>query len=324
MQEKNRETVKVAVIGVGHLGQHHARILSELEGVELVCVVDTNGERAKEIAERVGTQALAHWEEIPEEVQAVSVVTPTSSHHELARAMLQSGRDVLVEKPISISLGEADDMTTLAAGNNRVLQVGHIERFNPVILAMAEQLHNPLFIVSHRLGPPTPRVKDVGVVLDLMIHDIDLVCSLVRSPIDDLDAVGVPVLTEQEDIANARLNFKSGCIANLTVSRVTPEAMRKIRIFQKDAYFSLNYMEKQAQIYRKVADPVTGEPDIAIEEKDLREQDALTNELLSFVECVRSRSRPKVGGEEGRLALQLALEITERISNRIQKLDWGL
>lgn len=324
MSNEYIETIKTAVVGVGHLGQHHARILAGMPNVQLVCVVDADLERAKEIAERLNTTALAHWKEIPENVQAVSVVTPTSSHQEIACALLASGRDVMVEKPMSLTVEQGREMIETADKHQRILQVGHIERFNPAIVAIAEKLNKPLFIESHRLGPPTPRVQDVGVVLDLMIHDLDLVMGLVDSPIERVEAVGVPVLTDKEDIANARISFQSGCIANLTVSRISPESMRKIRIFQQDAYFSLNFMEKRTQIYRKVLDPNTQKQTIIREEADLTElleNDALTTELASFVKCVRTRTPPVVGGREGLIALEMALEITRLAQERLKRVN---
>ncbi len=324
MSIEKSEVVKVAVVGVGHLGQHHARILATMSNVQLVCVVDADQKRAEEIAHKHNARPLTDWKDIPDEVNAVSVVTPTSSHHEIACALMESGRDVMVEKPMCLTVEQGREMIQFAQQQQRILQVGHIERFNPAIVAIAEKLNKPLFIESHRLGPPTPRVKDVGVVLDLMIHDLDLVMALAASPVQRMEAVGVPVLTDQEDIANARITFESGCIANLTVSRISPEAMRKIRIFQQDAYFSLNFMEKQTQIYRKVLDPVSQKQTITRADADLTElleQDALTTELASFVNCVRTRKPPLVGGQEGLTALEMALEITRLVHERLERIN---
>jgi len=319
MPDNDNGKIRVAVIGVGHLGQHHARILSEMKGVDLACIVDSDEERGKEISAKLSIPTISRCEDIPDDIGAVSIVTPTSTHHAVAMEMLNAGRDVMVEKPISVSIEEAKEMTDFAEAKGRILQVGHIERFNPAVLAVAEQLNKPMFIESHRLGTFTPRVKDIGVVLDLMIHDIDLVCSLVNSPIASLESVGVPVLTEREDIANARIRFESGCIANLTVSRVSMQPMRKIRIFQKDTYFSLDYMNKEAQIYKRLTDD-SGKMSIDRQVHDLSEQDALTCELASFIDCVRTRKRPIVSGKEGGLALELAIKVTEEIEQRLQQL----
>lgn len=321
MNNEQKPVVKTAVIGVGHLGQHHARIMASIKDVEVVCIVDEDKARADEIAEKNKLKAVYTIDDIPEEVEAVSIVTPTSSHHAITLKMLESGRDVLVEKPICLTVEQAEQMVNLADATDRILQVGHIERFNPAIISIKEQLDRPLFIESHRLSSPTPRVKDVGVVLDLMIHDIDLVCSLVGSPVEKMEAIGVNVLTDREDIANARLTFESGCIANLTASRVSQEGMRKIRLFQKDAYFSLNFMERNTQVFRKITDSESGKTSIVHEEAPLLEHDALGMELSSFIHCVRSRKKPIVGGEEGLLALQLALDITDYIQQHLSRMS---
>jgi predicted dehydrogenase len=307
------DSMRIAVVGVGHLGQHHARILSEMPDVELVGVVDTDRNRVEEISERLGTKPYTNFEDLLGKVDAFSVVTPTELHGRIGARILETGHHLFIEKPITVTLEEADELIRLADQSHLVLQVGHIERFNPGMIALSEHLREPRFVEAHRLGPLPGRGHDVGVVLDLMIHDLDLVISLVKSPVVQCESFGIPVLTEQEDIANARIRFESGCVADLTVSRVTPERQRKIRIFQPDAYLSLDFLEKRLEVYRRGRDPDTGELRIEREVVEPPESDALTAELASFMHAVRTGAAPIVSGREGREALRLGLEILDRM-----------
>ena len=333
------DVVKVAVLGVGGLGQHHARIYAEMEqagDVEFVGLYDPHLERAREIAEKNGVRALESLEAALEQADGVSIVTPTVTHHELASKFLRAGRHVLVEKPITDEAGQAAELVQLAQENDRVLQVGHVERFNPVFEYLQSVATEPRFIETHRLSPYPARSMDIGVVLDLMIHDLDIVLAFVDSPVKEVDGVGVPVLSPNEDIANARLKFENGCVANLTVSRVSPERMRKIRVFsggETTSYVSLDYQKQEGYIYRIAADAAEesslwhkllhakdsaivsefGGKKVVREPVPIAKDEPLKLELQHFVECVRERQTPKVSGEAGRQALEVALEITRQI-----------
>ena len=333
------DVVKVAVLGVGGLGQHHARIYAEMEqagNVEFVGLYDPNLERAREIAEKNGVRALESMEAALEQADGVSIVTPTVTHHELASKFLKAGCHVLVEKPITDEADQAAELVQLAQENDRVLQVGHVERFNPVFDYLQSVAKEPRFIETHRLSPYPARSMDIGVVLDLMIHDLDIVLAFVDSPVKEVDGVGVPVLSANEDIANARLKFENGCVANLTVSRVSPERMRKIRVFsggETTSYVSLDYQEQEGYIYRIAADGAEesslwqkllhakdsaivsefGGKKVVREPVPIAKDEPLKLELQHFVECVRERQTPKVSGEAGRQALEVALEITRQI-----------
>jgi predicted dehydrogenase len=301
-----KNNLKVAVVGVGHLGQHHARVYHEMEDVELVAVADTDETRGREIAAKWGAAWVASVRELPDGLDAVNIVTPTEDHLESARIALERGWHLLVEKPIARTVEEAEEMVALGYKHQRRIQVGHIERFNSAVIELRKYLRDPLFVESHRLGPPAPRVKDIGVVKDLMIHDLDLVLSLVNSEVESVEAVGVPVLTRFEDIANARIRFKNGCIANLTVSRVSPEQMRKIRFFQSAAYLSLDYQQQQLQVYRKVESPMGGMPSIDRKIIQMEKSDALTRELTAFLDSIRVNTLPPVTGEDGNLPIEPA------------------
>ena len=333
------DVVKVAVLGVGGLGQHHARIYAEMEqvgDVEFVGLYDPNLERAREIAEKNGVRALESMEAALEQADGVSIVTPTVTHHELASKFLKAGCHVLVEKPITDAADQAAELVKLAQENDRVLQVGHVERFNPVFDYLQAVAKEPRFIETHRLSPYPARSMDIGVVLDLMIHDLDIVLAFVDSPVKEVDGVGVPVLSASEDIANARLKFENGCVANLTVSRVSPERMRKIRVFsggETTSYVSLDYQKQEGYIYRIAADGAEesslwqkllhakdsaivsefGGKKVVREPVPIAKDEPLKLELQHFVECVRERQTPKVSGEAGRQALEVALEITRQI-----------
>lgn len=301
--------VKTGVVGVGAIGHNHARVYSELEGAELAAIYDADQDRAKEMADQYGTVAVDSLEEFAERVEAASVSTPTTTHREIASTLLGAGVHCLVEKPIADSVDDARAMVDLAQEKDVLLQVGHIERFNPVLSQLEERLSEPKFIEVHRLSPFPNRSIDVGVVLDVMIHDLEIVLHLVKSPIAHVDAVGVPVLTRREDIANARIRFENGCVANITASRISPEKMRKIRVFQHDCYLSLDYQEQAGKIYRKNGLEII--PEDVVVEKD----EPLKCELQSFVSCVANGERPKVSGAQAAAALTVALDITQQIAD---------
>ena len=306
------EPLNAVVVGMGALGKNHARIYAQSPNSRLLAVVDTDENARNHAAAEWGCRAAASLEEISERIDLASVVVPTASHYSIASALIERGAPVLVEKPITYTVEEGERLIALAEEKQVPLQVGHIERFNAAVMELGKHLDQPLFIESHRLGPPTPRVKDVGVVLDLMIHDLDLILSLVDSEISSIDAVGVPILTSREDIANARLRFASGCIANVTVSRVTPERQRKIRFFQRDAYLSLDFLTPDLQIYRKMTRE-DGSIHITQERPTLTAQEPLVAEIESFIRCVREGRPPLVSGRDGVRALRLARQITEQV-----------
>ncbi|MFH0793471.1 MAG: Gfo/Idh/MocA family oxidoreductase [bacterium] len=312
---------RVAVIGVGHLGQHHARILANHERCTLAAVCDVNKKIANQIAKTYGTQAVFDHKLLLGHVDAVSIAVPTISHFEIAKAFLEDNVHVLVEKPITPTVEEAQELVNIARDHKRVLQVGHIERFNAAIMKLNEILNEPQFIEIHRLGPYDPRVKDIGVVLDLMIHDLDIVLQIVRSPVQSIDAVGVGVLSDKEDIANARLKFASGCTANLTVSRITPVKKRKLRVFQKDAYIAIDYADQSMEIYRKVdvPNPKAGQPaaEIVRTKVRLKKEEPLKVELDHFIDCVEKGIEPTVTGQHGANALQLAVTISQLIAKNL-------
>jgi predicted dehydrogenase len=300
--------LRVGVVGVGHIGSNHARIYAELPQAEFVAVFDIDPARAAEIATKYKAKAAESLNEFAEMVDAASVATPTSAHFPVARDLLARGKHLLIEKPITENTADARDLAQRAAEKRLVLQVGHVERFNPVLSALEQRLTHPRFIEAHRLSPYPNRGTEIGVVLDLMIHDLEIILHLVNSTVENIDAVGVPVLSHGEDIANARLRFASGCIANITSSRISPERMRKIRVFQEDAYLSLDYQGQSGEIYRRVNGQITRDP-VAIEkEEPLRQQ------LASFVDCALTGGEPKVSGSHAAAALELAVEITKRIA----------
>ncbi len=305
--------LKVAVIGVGHLGQHHARIYSELPGVELSAVVDIAEGRRREVAGRLRVPGLADYRTLLGAVDAVSVAVPTLHHHEISRDFLLAGCDVLVEKPITRTLAEADDLIAVAVAGGRILQVGHSERYNAGVQALAKQIQDPGFIEVHRMGPFPGRGTDVDVVLDLMIHDIDIVLTLVNAPVTAVSAVGVPVVSEQVDIANARVEFASGCVANLTASRVSGERLRKIRVFQRDTYFVLDYASQQLHLFRLMPTDGPGRSRLTRVDIPVARVEPLRQELEDFVSSVRSRRPPMVPGEAGREAVALAAQIVQRL-----------
>lgn len=298
--------MRAAVIGVGYLGKFHAEKYASLDGVELVAVADQDEDRARTVAATAGCRAVADYRSLYGEIDCASIAVPTSLHFEIARNLLSNGIDVLVEKPITDRVSHAEELVALAAAKGRILQVGHLERFNPAIRAVASVIDRPRFIECHRLAPFTERGTDVDVILDLMIHDLDVILSIVNSEPESIEAVGVPVLSASTDIANARLRFANGCIANLTASRVTLKQERKMRLFQADTYVAIDYGKKHVQIARRVLED--GRPSIAVEERDLG-GDALFAEIEHFVEAVRTRRPPIVDGAAGLRALAAAERI---------------
>jgi predicted dehydrogenase len=297
--------VAVAVVGVGYLGKFHAEKYAATAKARLVGVVDIDAQRASDVAQGLGTQALTDYRSLFGCVQCVSIAVPTRLHFAIARECIEHGIDTLVEKPMTADLAQGRELVELAAAKGAVLQVGHLERFNPAIRKLENVIKEPKFVECHRLAPFVERGTDVDVVLDLMIHDIDVIASLVRAPVERVEAVGVPVLTDKPDIANARITFSNGCIANVTASRVSIKRERKVRFFQPNAYISIDYDQRRAQIFYKPPPGATW-LDIRAENIEIKEGDALADEIDSFLECVRARSLPLVGGVEGLRALEIA------------------
>jgi predicted dehydrogenase len=303
------ERVRVGVVGVGHMGKEHARIYSGLETADFVGVYDLSVDTARKVAHHHGCKVFPSLDEMIPEVDAVSIVTPTVSHFEVGTRFLEAGKHLLIEKPITTTTDEATRLVELAKARQLTLQVGHVERFNPVLKVLEERLTHPRFIEAHRLSPYPGRSTDIGVVMDLMIHDLEVILHLVRSEISSVDAVGVPVLSKGEDIANARIRFANGCVANLTTSRISPEKMRKIRVFQDDAYLSLDYQNQEGEIYRKSGGQITREAIPVTKEEPLKKQ------LASFIDCIRDRSGPVVSGDHASRALRRAAPLVEPIGS---------
>lgn len=304
------ESITVGVVGVGHHGRQHVRICGDLPGVVLTAIVDTDPEALRQVAQQWDATSFSDYRDITSQVDAVSIATPTVSHHKIAHYFLSSGKDVFLEKPMASTVEEAEDLIRLADEKQRVLQIGHVERFNPAIKALAGLLKEPRFIECHRLARYNPRGCDVGVVLDLMIHDIDIILTLVNDHIKSVSAVGVNVLSNSEDIANARIEFERGCIANITASRVSADNMRKIRVFQQDAYISLDYEKQAGLIYRKVDRQIVQSP------VPTEKAEPLKLELESFFQSIRTGSRPPVSAEQGKRALEIAMQIIREIQAR--------
>jgi len=320
----------VAVVGVGAFGRNHARIYHQLaqqgEAVRLVGVVDPDVARADAVAAEFGCRGFGSIEQLVtthSEVQAASVAVPTVLHLETARALMQVGVDVLVEKPLAPSLAEADELVGLAQRSNRVGQVGHLERFNPAVRATAPLITQPMFFEVHRLSVFTPRSLDVDVILDLMIHDLDVVLGLVKSPVREIRAVGLPILSGKADIANVRLEFESGCVANFTASRVSTERVRKLRFFQPRQYVSLDYSRQEVLVFSvgESAGTTSVNPQIKVAKPPIVAEEPLQAELRSFLESVRTRSKPLVSFEDGRRALAVALNIVAAIGEHSQKVQ---
>lgn len=299
--------IAVAVVGVGHLGRRHALAYKELENAQLVAVCDTNPEKLAQTSQEAGVPGYQNYQELFPRVQAVSIAVPTQLHYQISHDFLSQNIHVLVEKPFTNTLKEANRLIKLSEKKDLILQVGHIERFNSAFSAVKEIIREPGFIECHRLNPFPGRSLDVGVVLDLMIHDIDIILGLVKTKIKKIEAVGVKVLTDYEDIANARITFKNGCICNLTASRVSDEIIRKIRIFLKNTYISLDYKNESAFVYRKTATEITKE------KLPIEKEEPLKKELASFLDCVITHRPPVVGARTARKALAVALAIQKKI-----------
>lgn len=317
------KSIKAGVIGVGYLGKFHAEKYAGMDGVELVGVVDTDPAILESVSRKLSVPAYTDHRALIGNVDAVSIVVPTPLHYSIAVDFLTNGTDVLVEKPMTTTIAEADDLIELAQSHDRILQVGHLERFNAALLSIEDVLEKPVFIESHRLAPFKARSLDVDVILDIMIHDIDIILNVTKSPATAIHAVGVPVISkEKNDIANVRLEFASGCVANVTASRISAKEMRKIRIFQQDSYLSIDFAAQAVEVYRKLptGDPAAM-PQITYEKIDIAQGDSLKREIEAFLESVRYRTAPEVSGQAGRNALKVALEIVDQVETKKKSMD---
>jgi predicted dehydrogenase len=301
--------LRIGVAGVGHIGSNHARLYAEMPSAEFTAVYDVDPITNRTIATKFGATPAKSLDEFIGMVDAATVATPTNTHYSIAQSLLAKGKHVLVEKPITDNTAHAAELAELAARNGLILQVGHIERFNPVLDALEKNLTHPRFIEAHRLSPYSQRSTDIGVVLDLMIHDLEVILHFVRSPLWSIDAVGVPVLSRSEDIANVRLHFEDGCVANVTASRISPERVRKIRIFQEEAYLSLDYQNQSGEIYRRVGRQIWRDR-VSVEHEE-----PLKLQLTSFIECASTGRQPRVSGSQATAALELAVKITKQIAS---------
>lgn len=322
-------SVKVGVIGVGYLGQHHARIYSEIEDVELTGVVDIVKKKADEFAEKYGCESYTDYRDILHKVDALSIATPTISHYSIALTCLKAGKDILVEKPITVNVRDADKLITESKKRGCIIQVGHLERYNPAMLAVSGMVKEPMFIESERLSPFLGRGTDVDVTLDLMIHDVDIILAIMsqqsnpplppftkggrRGIIKDIKATGASVLTDKIDVAKAWLELENGCVALITASRLAPEKQRRLKIFQKDSYISIDYQSSEIKRYFRTKEG------ISFDVKKPENKEPLREELKDFISCVKERRRPMVSAVEGRVALKIVLEITEIIKRRRQR-----
>lgn len=318
MASENKKT-RVGIIGIGYLGKLHLEKYLSFDDVEVVGVADTNTTVIEEVKSKHDIECSSDYRTLLGKVDAVSIVVPTSLHYDVAMDFFESGADVFVEKPITTTVDQARRLVTSAETNNLLLQVGHLERFNPAILALDGTLKEPLFIESHRLSPFPERSTDVDVVLDVMIHDIDIILNFVKSPLAHVDAVGAPIITPQMDIVNARLNFESGCVANVTASRVSAGKMRKIRVFQHDAYISIDFAAQNIDLFRRNKDE-NGRFTIDMEHMDITSRDYLKDEIRSFVDAVRNRTTPLVTGRDGARALEVASKIQEKLDDTMEKM----
>ena len=306
------DKVRVGVVGVGALGQHHARVYSSLPEATLVGVVDTMPGRAEEVARPLGTEVFPAYSDLFGKVDAVSIATPTILHAEIGEKFLKEGIHVLVEKPIAHNLEDADRLIQAAQENDRVLQVGHLERFNPAVMQLREIVRKPRFFEAHRMGLFSPRSLDIDVILDLMIHDLDIICLLVSSPVAHVTAVGIAILTNQIDIANTRLQFDDGCVANITASRVSMEKIRKLRLFQKQEYISLDYTRQDVAVFSLKQQTGTGIPEIISRRLTPERKEPLQLELRTFLKATQGMEPVECSGKDGRRALALALQILEK------------
>jgi len=306
----NMKTINVGVVGIGHIGINHARIYSELPHCKLVAILDADKRSAQKAASKYGAHVCNSLEEFASLIEAATVATPTESHHEIGSFLLREGKHLLIEKPLADTSQRAQELAAIAATYQAVLQVGHVERFNPALEALEEQLKNPRFLEVTRISPYPNRSIDIGVVLDLMIHDLEIILHLVRSPVVSIDPVGIPVLSRGEDIANVRLHFENGCVANLTASRISRDRVRKIRVFQEDAYLSLDYQKQNGYILR------LNEKEIKRKRVRVVKGEPLARELAAFIDCARTGVQPRVTGHEAAAALELALKITKQIEEK--------
>jgi len=310
--------LRAGVIGVGHLGQHHARLYAAIPGSQLAGITDLSPDRAKVIADKLGTKVFFDLDSLLPHVDVVSVAVPTSAHYAVAKACLSAGKHVLVEKPIAVTSAEARELVRLAKQRGLCLQVGHSERFNPVMQVMRPHIGRPAFIECHRLSSFSERGTDVDVVLDLMIHDLDMILSFDPGPVEEVRAAGVPVLSSTVDIANARIQFKGGCVANLTASRVSTNKMRRFRVFQRDGYVSIDFQTRQGMVCRREQQDAP-RPSIVVQQLQGGDEEPLKLQLTSFLESARTGARPVVSGEDGALALELAHEVLKAIGSFTQR-----
>jgi predicted dehydrogenase len=306
-------SVKVGVIGVGYLGQHHARIYSEINDVELAALVDIDEKQAKELTAKYNCKTYTDYRDIIDKLDAISIVTPTVSHYEISMDCIRAGKDILIEKPISVTVAEADEIINEAEKRGCVVQVGHIERYNPAVIAVSNMIKDIRFIETERLSPFLGRGIDVDITLDLMIHDIDIILSLLSSPVKDIKARGASILTDKIDVAKVWLEFENGCASLSTASRLSPEKQRRLKIFQKDSYISLDYQTSEIRSYFKKSG------DISFDVIQPEKKEPLKEELIDFIKCVKGRKKPVVSGIEGRDALKVALDITNKIQNAKSK-----
>jgi predicted dehydrogenase len=318
----NDRKIRVGVIGVGDFGRNHVRVLHELPGAEFIGLHDADPERARQIAAEFGTEAFADVDQLAEQIDAACVAAPTASHARIATPLLEHGVDVLVEKPMTTTLAEADGLIATAKRHGRLLQVGHLERFNPAVVALQKIVSRPLFFEVHRLGVFSPRSLDVDVVFDVMIHDLDILLSLVDAPVTDVRSVGIPVLTDKVDIAHARIEFESGAVANLTASRVSTERVRKLRFFQAHEYISVDYTRQDVVRVRVVGEGA--QPAIDFEKVPTQPEEPLKAELRAFLAAVRDRTKPLVDGEAGRRALALAERVMQGILEHARRVQPGI
>lgn len=306
--------LRVGVVGVGYLGKFHAEKYAQMDTVDLVGVVDVDGEQARRVAEVIGTNAYTDYRDLFGKVDAVSVVTPTCAHFEVSRAFLEKDVDVLVEKPITSTLAEASELVEFAESRGLIIQVGHLERFNPAVIALQDIVTVPRFIESHRLSIFKPRGIDVSVVLDLMIHDIDIILNFVKSEVTEIRAAGIAVITDEVDIANARLEFANGCVANVTASRISAKNERKFRMFQRDGYISVDFANHGITVIRQNGKSREGViPGMEMQQMSFEKGDALAAEIRAFVTSATTRTVPEVSGQVGRDALKIVLHIMDQI-----------
>jgi predicted dehydrogenase len=311
---------RVGVIGIGYLGRFHAEKYAAMDNVRLAGVADIDRSRAEDVADKFGCRAYTDYRDLLGRVDAVSIVVPTASHYSVGLEFLNHGVDVLIEKPMTTTIEQADELIEVAESRDRILQVGHLERFNPAVLALKDIIANPMFIEAHRLSIFKNRSTDVSVVLDLMIHDIDIILNIVNSELQSIHAAGVPVICEQADIANVRLQFENGCVANVTASRISTKNQRKIRIFQKDAYIAVDFTKREITLIRRdenQSDSLV--PGTDFQQLSFSEADVLEDELASYIQAVRTRSAPVVSGHAGRKALVVALDIMDQVETAIKR-----